>query len=911
MPQQTAPSAKTAARRERDREVLDAVVVSQTHWDREWYMTFQQYRRRLVHVMDRLLDLLETKPAFRSFTFDGQACVLADYLEIRPENAERIRRLAQAGRLLFGPWFTLPDEWLVSGEAMIRNLLMGHRVAAEWGPVNTVGYCPDAFGHVSQLPQILAGFGLSAVIFMRGMGDELDRLGQTFWWESGDTATRLLAVNQVGRGYGNYSAIGYELGHIDMSIAPMSLERALEDTLKAVEEMRPFLRTRTLLLNNGVDHMEAQANLPEIIAHVNASDRGVRLRHGTYQDFVDAVLAEQPRLETHRGEFHHGRVHVILTGTLSTRIPLKQANARCQALLEGHAEPLAALAQLLAPGEDLRAFLREAWRLVLLNHPHDDICGCSIDQVHREMVPRFEQAEQIGAMIRREALLRAARLSAAPRPGALGHVAVFNPSSWPRTGPAEVTVQLPVALVSETEALRLVAPDGAVVPAEFSWQRRWHTWNFVQFEPVHPNTECHEWRVRLASRTLPPLGLEILAIERGATGGLSGVAATDQTLENEHVVVRVNPNGTLDIECRETGTVFEGLLLFEDVADDGDEYDFSPAEEPGRVTTAACQATSRVREHGPRSATLTVTIPWALPARIEPSRRRRVAETVDATLTLDLTLRAASPVLEVEMAWENRARDHRLRAVFPTRIRTDHSSAETHFDVLDRPLEPPTPRVPWCQNPVNDHPLDRFVSISDGRVGLALLTEGLHEFEAVRTAEGTRLEITVLRCVGWLGQAGLKSRPAGPAGPVIPTPDAQCLGPCTARLAIVPHRGDWFAAQIHRRGAEFNVPLFATQVGGLAGEAPATRSFLEVAPDDLVVTALKQSEHRAAFVARVLNLGPAPVTGRLTAGFGVAEAWLVNLAEHRQEPLPVIDGRAVEVRVRPRQLVTVELTPAK
>ena len=176
----------------------EAVVVSETHWDRDWYMTFQQSRRRLVHVMDRLLDLLESNPSFRSFTFDGQSCVLSDYLRIRPENAGRIRALSSRGRLIFGPWFTLPDEWLISGEAMIRNLLTGRRVASGFGPPNTVGYCPDAFGHVSQLPQILAGFGLTCAIFTRGFGDEVKRLGLTFRWVSADSEISLLAINQIG-----------------------------------------------------------------------------------------------------------------------------------------------------------------------------------------------------------------------------------------------------------------------------------------------------------------------------------------------------------------------------------------------------------------------------------------------------------------------------------------------------------------------------------------------------------------------------------------------------------------------------------------------------------------------------------------------------------------------------------------
>ncbi|HYD47243.1 MAG TPA: hypothetical protein VEB21_02785, partial [Terriglobales bacterium] len=110
-------------------------VVPHTHWDREWYQTFQDFRCRLVRLTDRLLDLLERDPSFSHFHFDGQTIVLEDYLEVRPENRPRLRRLIATGRIAVGPWYVLPDEFLVSGESLIRNLQIGHRIAAQFGPV--------------------------------------------------------------------------------------------------------------------------------------------------------------------------------------------------------------------------------------------------------------------------------------------------------------------------------------------------------------------------------------------------------------------------------------------------------------------------------------------------------------------------------------------------------------------------------------------------------------------------------------------------------------------------------------------------------------------------------------------------------------------------------------------------------
>ena len=109
-----------------------AFIVSHTHWDREWYLPYHRFRVNLIRVVDGVLDALESDESFEHFVLDGQAVVLEDYLEARPENAERIAKLVRLGALSLGPWYVLPDEFLVSGEATVRNLLVGNAVAKEF-----------------------------------------------------------------------------------------------------------------------------------------------------------------------------------------------------------------------------------------------------------------------------------------------------------------------------------------------------------------------------------------------------------------------------------------------------------------------------------------------------------------------------------------------------------------------------------------------------------------------------------------------------------------------------------------------------------------------------------------------------------------------------------------------------------
>jgi hypothetical protein len=159
-------------------------IVPHTHWDREWYAPFQRFRARLVALLDELLPRLEADPDFTHFLLDGQTAVVDDYLAIRPHERERIERLAAAGRLAMGPWYTLPDEFLVSGETHIRNLQLGLHRAAELAGAMRVGYLPDMFGHIAQMPQLFRLFGFDHAVVWRGVPSAIERTG--FRWEAPD-----------------------------------------------------------------------------------------------------------------------------------------------------------------------------------------------------------------------------------------------------------------------------------------------------------------------------------------------------------------------------------------------------------------------------------------------------------------------------------------------------------------------------------------------------------------------------------------------------------------------------------------------------------------------------------------------------------------------------------------------------
>jgi len=440
-------------------------VVSHTHWDREWYLTFQQFRLKLVHLIDKLLDILDTDANFKYFMLDGQTIVLDDYLHMRPENEERLRRYVQDGRILIGPWHILPDMFLVSPEAHIRNLLQGARTARQFGPKMPIGYIPDPFGHPGQIPQILKGFGIEAAALWRGLSDQPPEL----WWESPDGSKILLAYLRDSYSNGaNLSVHNPELFSQQIAIAGDSpaAHSSVDDHLVML----------------GTDHMEPLPNTSAAISYANEHLPGRQVVHSTLPDYIQSVKAQISKLEqaipTIQGELRACSRSPLLPGVLSTRLWIKQRNHASQTLLEKWAEPFGVFAEHMITAEaklaspeatasdrirNVAPILRQAWRLLMENHPHDSICGCSIDQVHDEMRPRFDQADQIAEEIIRQSLQALSRAVDTRSGDAFSAIVLFNPLEHAHCGPVEIALRVP----EEIAAYELIDTNRNVIPHEF------------------------------------------------------------------------------------------------------------------------------------------------------------------------------------------------------------------------------------------------------------------------------------------------------------------------------------------------------------------------------------------------------------------------------------------------------------
>ncbi len=550
-------------------------IVSHTHWDREWYRSFDAFRAMLVNMVDDLIELLRKEPSFKSFLLDGQTSVIEDYLEINPERKSELKKLIHAKRLFVGPWFVLPDEFLVSAESLVRNLLMGRRVAEEFGGGMNVGYLPDSFGHIAMMPSILRGFGIDTAVVYRGFGGEPGQDSSEYHWTSPD-GTRCLMAHLPRHGYsGSYFA-----GLTDNEIVKRFTGLKQEIDSRATTSQR--------LVMNGGDHHWPDPNAVHAIDLLRDNFKGNFL-HSNLPDYFTRLKKETGRLKEIAGELRFGYRYAfaVMGGVYSSRMYLKQANWHTELLLERYAEPLHALA-VASKMKSHGALLRQAWKNLLHNHPHDSICGCSIDAVHREMMARFQSAQEIGKSVVETSLNHLV-----PSEGqAIGDdrsVYFFNPSPFGRSETVSADVHfhlrnVVVGLNRKVEMLskplitgfRLIDADGTEVPYQII--HRGEDYDIAYSKYGYPKqTKVDRFRILVGLDSIPPLGFKRVSVEKTKefTVYPSALRTGRNLLENDSLRVEVSNKGAVTIIDKVNGNIFRGLNVFEDTGDVGDEYNYS------------------------------------------------------------------------------------------------------------------------------------------------------------------------------------------------------------------------------------------------------------------------------------------------------------------------------------------------
>lgn len=924
-----------------------AFLVSHTHWDREWYLPFNRFRVHLLEVVTKVLDQLEADPQFAAFVLDGQSCALEDFLAAAPHERARVERLAAAGRLAVGPWYILPDEFLVSGEATVRNLVHG-RLAAPPGGLQQVGYMPDSFGHIAQMPQLLRLCGIDSFIFTRGLGDEADELGWLFRWAAPD-GSEVLAVNQCD-GYCNAGGLGFaEIWHAHTARIPCP-DRAATRVGEIFAKLAARPGAEPALLNNGCDHFGPQQRFGDILARLREAHPGTTFAHGRFEDFLAAARAAAPDAARPlwRGELLGGRDHLILSGVWSARMPLKQENEYCQGLLARVVEPLAAAAHFLHGEPWPQGLLDTAWKELLRNHPHDSICGCSTDEVHREMGTRFSAARQTGEHWLARRLNRACPMFGPQAEDDRDTViAVANPLPRPRTEVVErVVVLQPFGY--DLAKLRLLDEQGRAVPCEIVKRRFLERFwgidyraelsadsQLAMLEPylkrfgdriigseADKDTKDCFLHLRFLAKDLPACGHALYRLTdapgpvpaRDAfTPVVARRAGEDAVLDNGLVRAVLHPDGTVDLTDLANGRVFRGLNLLEDGEDAGDEYDHGPIKVPETVFSAGAPGELRLRDCTPLLGQAETVFRFDLPRSLVRGRRGRDPRTTPCDVEVRVRLAAGSRRLDLETVINNRAFDHRLRAWFPTGLRCREVTSHGAFMLNHRPCRRPT-NPDWPQPAPPTWPQQDWSRLGDGTASLAVFNRGLPEFEVLDDGQGRAVfALTLMRCVDWLSRDDFAARKNTNAGPTLFTPDAQLIGRRAFHYAVMPGGADLFADDVPFASERYRTPP-PTHQGVSAGSQPGGVALLRCDEPRAQVTAIMRARDSAALLVRLCNLDTAPVTARLELGFAAADCRKTGLLEDElalpREAAALTDkGRAALVPLGGGEIATVLIEP--
>lgn len=868
-------------------------VISHTHWDREWYMPFEAHRFKLVEFFDKLLYTLDTDPSFKSFHLDGQAIVIEDYLEIRPEMRPKIEKYIAEGRLVSGPWYILQDEYLVDGESNVRNMIIGRQVAAKYGKVSDIGYFPDAFGNIGQAPQILRGFGIDCVAFGRGTserkGDRYDTGEKNYGKNTSEIIWRSPDGSEViGTVFLNWYSNGNEI--------PADPEKGAERVLRIRDAAARCSTVSDLLLMNGCDHQPVQTDIGKACENI---DKVIpdRIIHSNFRDYFDAIKPYKDRFGIFVGELdgEYSDGCGTLINTASSRIYLKQFNAESEAMLEKRVEPISAYSQFMAGRKTDRDYMHWLWKTLLQNHPHDSICGCSHDWVHAEMVTRFKKVLASGnEMEKRE---RAAFVSTLDT-SALGDYAatVFNPNGFVSSEPVTVNLDLPENTGVKADSIAVFAGDRQLPVTVKDLG--------VVFDYILPDDRfrvpfnTHRFAVSFTAVDVPAGGYRSYSVRTDVSAAAeSDLSVIKNGAENSKLRIVFRRDGTAKITNkvgRPQYTYITGELI--DTCDGGDEYNFRPFDDCPGISSTGCKHNIAIVSATSEAVVYAVTSEMHIYAGIDREKKCGVGESV-LKVEQYYTLRAGADRVDVRTVIDNKADNHRLAVLSAPEFGTCDGIrvfAEGQYDIVER-----NP-IPWKGWKCKTHAgrMTCFCGVENADAGMYVATRGLAEYEYLRDGKNS-VCLTLHRGSDQLGDWG-----------VFPTPEAQCHGILTVEYSVVPFRTKDRDSAVNSAYAFAGYAQSALCVPTHGGVNASEGALVGISGKHIVLSAMKAAEDRDSLIVRIFNPYCEDGSIKFDLGTRFKSAYEVNLGEERTGALHVKKG-TVSVKVPAKKIMTFEFVPAE
>lgn len=897
---------------------VKAHYISGTHWDREWYRPFQEFRFLLVEVLDDLIKLMENDTNFKFFHLDGQTCILKDYLEIRPEQKERLSKLIIDGKILIGPWFTMPDLFAVGQESLIRNLLLGKTICESWHTKPMpIGYVCDMFGHPSQMPQIYSGFNYEFCVLGRGTIE--DEVPAFFKWKSKNGSTVFVYKLQDELGYGAF-------------IKPRNfLENEPIDKIKAVESIENYINHEIKRTNGNVvclfdsmDHKPPATDTIKYISLVKEAVPEIETEHSNLIDFFNDAKKSASDIPEISGELRRqskarSPYNWLIPNCTSARIRMKQKNDRCQNLLINWVEPFLFFANNFDANITLN-FLNHCWENLLLNHAHDSICGCSIDQVHKDMDYRFDQVLILSEALKNRSLgfisQKLKELSTTkdeftliicnPLPVSRKEVFTFN-IDFPVDYPTFYTEGFGGNGSQKINSFTIHLPDGN----EINYQKLKIIPRFLERTRYAKTTTeggdgiCSRYKIA-AEFELPPLGMTTLLVKPSnqPTRNFGSLLTSPFTAENEFIELKINSNGSVNIIDKISNEVYENLLLFEDKSEIGSGWFHSATLNDELINSYGNSAIISIVEDGEFLVTFKISLELKIPKSFDYINETRSNEKGKLTIINFITLKKGASHLEIKTLIDNKCENHLLKLLIPTSIKNiPEYYTHTHFDIVERNIEIDKNTKNWQEVEILQKPFLDFIVASDKKRGLAFICgDGLHE-GGLRDDKVRTMEITLLRSfsrtVGTLGESeGLEK------------------GKIELNYILLPFSGKMPLKTIFRLSEKNKSDITSFQTGKissgfpqLCGEEIHSFSILEFLDYNLVLSSFKPTENKNEAILRVWNPDNEKQVEHIHFFNNIINAKIINLAEDEINSSDRIffDNQILSVSANPFEIITVKI----
>ena len=852
--------------------VTDIYYFSGTHWDREWYQTFQGFRHRLVDMTDELINHLENDEKFGTYHFDGQTIVLEDYKKIAPENEGRLRKLIESGKIKIGPWYNMPDEFLVSGESLIRNLMCGDRLAKKWGAEPwKYGYVCDIFGHIAQMPQIFNGFDIKLSLLGRGTtGDEKNY----FLWRAPDGSECINYVLAEQDGYGDFYGQAIKKAGDD--------EEQMRELFKQnIDKLISKSNTPVVIVMDALDHQPIHTNTAKYVEILRELYPDINVHHCNLEESLKQLEPVRNTLPVWNGEVNktgirnNGYLHLI-THTLSSYYPHKKMNDECQNMLEKVVEPMLALSAV--SGKPYRrSYLNLAYDYLLKNHPHDSICGCSIAQVHKDMVYRFDQTKEIATELTEDYLYKNR-----PAKGE-GHnyiLKLYNPLPFERRETVTADVLLGYGFPTRyndpymgdaAPNFHVIDVDGNKVPYGIakvvkSYNKRVYSSAneggenvSITFEAVLPACGYAEYKIvpnfeTPASRYLEPL-----------------VKSGSDYAENEFVRLEITPCGEVNIFDKKTGRTYENLCELVDDSEIGDGWYHGKILNDFSLSSKGAPARIEKLEQSPTRSVFRITklvdIPECVVNSPVNTGKCRSGKYVTIPFVFTVGLSDKSRCVDVKLSFTNTAKDHRLRLVLPTSVEGDTYFAGQAFCCNERKKGIDYSTETWREHEMYEKQMNGIVGKrdKDGN-GIAFISAaGLHECAVY---ENDSIAVTLLRAF---------QRTVKTMGEI----EGQLLCDLSYSFVLAPLDKDVKYSELVKMQDKLAVGIISSSSTVEAEYKPDNRSFMRIEGDAIALSIVKQPEETEdnAVIVRIYNASDRTADGKICFERKIKEAFVTNLNE--------------------------------